>query len=368
MIKRTIEISRDKTHLSVRHRQLVIRREEQTLATIPCEDLGVVVVDQQQSTYTHAALSTLMEHDAVVVICGRDHTPVGVLLPLSDHNQVVWRVQEQVATARPIQKQLWKQLVQAKILAQARNLSQDSPSRRKMEQLARDVKSGDTSNHEAQAARIYWGAWLSEADTHLPVRQSMAARIPEQPQNGDRNHHANDSPRPDTIDSQKAERFLRDPDTPGLNTLLNYGYSIVRAAVARALVSAGLHPALGLHHSHRGNPFCLADDVMEPLRPLVDARARQLFWAGQTDLDQATKAELLEVLTEEVRLGRETGPLMVCLQRCVMSLVKCYQGTAKRMLIPVAQSERDCDSDGVTPSEKQSMLPFENHLDDLETL
>lgn len=143
------------------------------------------------------------------------------------------------------------------------------------------------------------------------------------------------------------ERFRRDPDGAGLNSLLTYGYAILRAAVARSIVAAGLHPALGLHHSSRGNPFCLADDLMEPLRPLVDVRARDLFWAGHHELDQPTKAQLLELLADEVVLGNETGPLMVSLHRYVNSLVKCYQGTSKRLLIPLAavQAAVGCEID-----------------------
>ncbi len=308
VIKRTIEISREPAHLAVRYDQLLLQRGGATVSSIPCEDLGMVVVDHPQTTYTHAALSSLMESDAVVVICGSNHLPLGLLIPLADHTQVVWRIQDQVAVSKPVQKQLWKQIVQAKILAQASNLADDSPPRRKLELLAKEVKSGDTANHEAQAARIYWSAWLVNVDDvpHIPT-----------------------------------ERFRRDMDGEGINSLLNYGYTIVRAAVARALVSAGLHPALGLHHSNRGNPFCLADDLMEPLRPLVDVRVRELYWAGQTELDQPTKARLLELLTQEVETDGETGPLMVSLHRFVASLVKCYGGTCHRLEIPVSCNSAD---------------------------
>ncbi len=163
MIKRTIEISREPAHLSVRMNQLTLRRLEQTVGTFPCEDLGVVVVDHPQTTYTHAALAALAQADATLVVCGHDHLPVGVLLPLADHTQVVSRVKEQIAIGKPLCKRLWKQIVQAKIRRQAANLASSSPSQLRLLRLADSVRSGDPTNAEAQAAKVYWSAWLTEA-------------------------------------------------------------------------------------------------------------------------------------------------------------------------------------------------------------
>lgn len=300
MIKRTIEISQSPAHLTVKLDQLLVQPHDQPAEShrsIPCEDIGVVLVDHQQTTYTHAALSRLVDFDAVVVVCGRDHLPNGILLPLSDHSQVVWRIHDQLSISKPLQKQLWKQLVQAKIRAQAMNLPDGSPKRGQLLAMVRRVKSNDSSNHESQAARIYWSSWLP-------------AEI----------------------------KFRRDRDGDPPNNMLNYGYSVVRASIARALVAAGLLPALGLHHHNRSNAFCLADDLMEPLRPMVDLRVRQLFLDHhRRDLDQPTKAGLLEVLTwpvmtEGISGGR--GPLMVAIQRMVGSLVRCYQGHTRSLVIP----------------------------------
>jgi CRISPR-associated protein Cas1 len=310
VIKRTIEISREPAYLTTQHKQLVLKRDGQIVGSIPCEDLGMVVVDHPRTTYSHAALTSLVESAATVVICGRDHLPQGILLPFGDHTEVVWRIHDQIAVRVPLRKRLWKQLVQAKILAQARNLAQNSAPRRKLVNLARAVRSGDPANLEAQAARVYWSAWLIN-----PPEGCV----------------------PDEV------AFSRDPDGRAPNSMLNYGYAIVRAAVARALVAAGLLPALGLHHSNRSNAFCLADDLMEPLRPLVDARVRVLHFAGRTELDQPTKAALLELLTLEVRMaGREqiAGPLMVALHRMIASLVRCYSAGEKRLEIPVPCTSR----------------------------
>ncbi len=298
MIKRTIEISREPLHLAVKLDQLQLWRpapESGLVASIPCEDIGFVVVDNPGATYSHAALARLVDFGAVVVLCDDKHLPSGLLLPLSDHTEVVWRLREQIALRKPVRKQLWRQIVVAKIRAQAANLPQDSPARRRLLALAREVKSGDATNIEAYAAKLYWSAWL----------------CPETP-------------------------FHRDPDSSeGVNAMLNYGYAVVRAAVARALVSAGLHPALGLHHRNRGNAFCLADDMLEPLRPLVERAVRALSRAGQTALDPACKRELLSLLTATVRVGDQTGPLMVGLHRTMASLVRCIQGQEKRLLLPI---------------------------------
>ncbi|MBU4270677.1 MAG: type II CRISPR-associated endonuclease Cas1 [Planctomycetes bacterium] len=290
----------------------------------------MLVVDQPQSTYTHAALAALVRSGAVLVVCGRDHLPAGVLLPLADHCQVVWRVAEQVAISKPLRKRLWKQLVRAKIRAQAQNLPATRPARKKLLELARQVRSGDPTNVEAQAAKVYWRHWLPD--------------VP----------------------------FRRDTDGKGLNSLLNYGYAILRAAVARALVAAGLLPAIGLFHSNRSNAFCLADDLIEPLRPLVDRRVRELregdcpnfLGAAEErptgrpgcrengtvpfvpELNPETKRGLLKLLADPVRMGHQRGPLMVNLHRMVASLVRCYQGESDRLEIPRACTSADTDACG----------------------
>jgi CRISP-associated protein Cas1 len=302
VIKRTLEISREPAHLSVRDEQLVLKRDGQVVGQVPCEDIGVVLVDHPQTTYTHSALAKLAESDAALVICGRDHLPVAILLPMADHSQVVWRLDAQLSVGRPLRKQLWRQLVVAKILAQARNVPVDQPAHRKLLALAREVRSGDPTNIEAQAARVYWCNWLWSA---------AADETPE---------------------------FRRDPDLPGLNGFLNYGYAVLRAALARAIVAAGLLPSLGLHHRNRSNSFCLADDLIEPLRPLVDDRVRELHRQGYEELHQPAKAALLEILADRVLLADDVGPLMVQLHRYVASLVRCFTGEARELEIPVADS------------------------------
>jgi CRISPR-associated protein Cas1 len=296
MIKQTVEISAEPVHLASRMGQLVFQRKDKVVGQTACEDVGMVVVDHPQTTYTHQALSQLAASDAVLVICGDNHMPIAMMLPLADHTQIVWRVHDQIELAKPMRKQLWRQLVVAKIFNQAMNLPEEYPARSALLAMSRRVKSGDPENLEAQAAKTYWSNWLWP------------------------------------------EEFRRDSDQEGVNSFLNYGYAIVRAAVARAIVSAGLMPCLGLHHCNRSNHFCLADDLIEPWRPFVDDRVREMWRAGYDTLNQPAKAELLKLLEMSVMLGGEKGPLMVAMHRFVGSLVRCYAGESKMLEVPVACS------------------------------
>lgn len=329
MIKRTIEISQEPAHLSIRNDQLLIQpfdRELDARRSIPCEDIGVVLVDHPQVTYTHATLARLTEYGAVLVCCGRNHLPASILLPVADHTQVVWRVQDQIdgLNRKPLRKRLWQQLVQAKIRGQAANLPEGMNPRRTLEAIAQSVRSGDAGNAEAHAARVYWAAWAPALDNGGVFRRDTDGGDP-------------------------------------LNAMLNYGYTVLRAALARVIVGAGLLPMLGVHHSNRGNAFCLADDLIEPLRPIVDRQARYLYEAGRRDLDTTTKAGLLQLLTERVDLEGDRGPLMVSLHRYVASLAACFGGERADLLIPAAAPElapsasrpkRRPPSAAVAPSER----------------
>jgi len=301
MLKRILEISREPAHLSASLGQLLLKRDGALLASVPCEDLGVVVVDHPQTTYSHAALAELTQNDTVLVICGQNHLPCGILLPISDHSLIVTRLNAQLSMTLPTKKRLWQQIIKAKILAQAENLPDDSKTSKRLRQLATRVRSGDPDNREAIAARFYWSAWLMES-------------------------------------AEAAEEwtgFRRDPDGKGINSLLNYGYAILRASLARAISSSGFHPALGLQHSNRSNAFCLADDLIEPLRPLVDAQVRSLVFSGESEMTQSVKAVLLGLLNEEVMTGNNTGPLSIAIQRYVSSLVAVANQESRDLTIPV---------------------------------
>lgn len=291
MIKRTVEISSGPAHLALRHGQLVVRRRDQPPATVPCEDLGVLIIDEQATTITAGLLAALMKHGGTLIICDASHHPAGLLLPLVGNDLQTERLRAQVEASRPLGKRLWQQIVRAKIRMQAANLAPDQPQYNRLLALVGDVRSGDPSNIEAQAARIYWPALLGQD-------------------------------------------FRRDPDGPPPNNLLNYGYAVLRAAVARAIVAAGLHPSLGFHHRNRYNPFCLADDLMEPFRPLIDARVRHLAGMGCLQINPQSKRELLRILGEPVRVGGHSGPLMVALHRTAASYCQCLTGQARTLDLP----------------------------------
>lgn len=324
MIKRTLEISQTPAHLSAKLEQLTIQPFEQDKSaqrSVPAEDIGVVMVDQPRSTFSYHALSTLMRYGAAFVICGRDHLPLGLMLPMADHSQVVWRIQDQAAASKPLKKRLWQQLVQAKVAAQARNLDHAPAAARQLQRMVSEIRSGDATNVEGQAARIYWASWLEDSAT-TGLASSVTAGT--------------------GMVALRSAPFRRDPDgTDPLNAMLNYGYSVLRAALGRALVASGLIPALGLHHRNRSNTFCLADDLIEPLRPLVDHEVRACYQYGWRELTQGAKARLLSILTHPVVVDGQQGPLMVSLHRYVGSLVHCYQTAAKKLVIPVAAYDDD---------------------------
>ncbi len=308
MIRRSVEISREACHLAVRDEQLVVLRRggcpEDAARRIPLEDLGVLMVDQRETTYTHSALVKLADHGAALVVCGADHLPCGMLLSLSTNTELLGRLDTQLSASKPRRKRLWSAIVGAKIRAQAENLTHAPEVRSRLLAMSRRVRSGDPDNLEAQAARAYWPA-LFDGVSGVP---SPFRRRP-----GER-------------------------DAPPPNNLLDYGYAALRAALGRAIVSAGLLPALGVQHRQRSNPFCLADDLIEPLRPMVDARVRMLASKGQVALDQPTKAEILRLLTDTVRVGDAAGPLGVAVVRYVASFVRVLAGEAEVLEVPVAEA------------------------------
>lgn len=321
MIKQTIEISRQPAHLSSRLEQLVIQPFEQDKSaarTIPCEDIGVVVVDHPKVTWSHHALAKLVESGAVVVVCGPKHLPAGILMPMPEHSEVVCRIHDQIAATQPTQKRLWQQVVRAKIRAQAENLAPGTAAYRRLRALVKEVRSGDGTNVEAQAARVYWQA-LFASDGRGSVK----------------------------ADQSRFRRDIKGGDP--VNVMLNYGYAILRAAMARAIVAAGLAPAVGIHHHHRANAFCLADDLIEPLRPMVDARVRERWLRGQDQLDQPTKAHLLHVLVQPVCVREDSGPLMIGLSKMVASLVRCLRGEERHLCIPQCVKDQGADSASSIP-------------------
>jgi CRISPR-associated protein Cas1 len=308
MIKKTLCFS-NPAYLSLRNAQLVIKLPEvekaeslsddfkkATVVTRPIEDLGVVVLDHQQITITSGALEALLENNCAVITCDSNHMPVGLLLPLVGNSTQNERFRDQLDASLPLRKQLWQQTIQYKIRNQTAVLKECSDAETKCMQVwANDVRSGDPDNLEARAAVYYWKSLFG----HIPL-------------------------------------FIRDREGVSPNNLLNYGYAILRAVVARALVASGLLPTLGIHHHNRYNAYCLADDIMEPYRPYVDRLVYFITEQYGTDveLSKDIKAELLSIPSLDIVIGGKRSPLMVGVAQTTASLYKCFSGELRKIAYP----------------------------------
>ncbi|MBF1581248.1 MULTISPECIES: type II CRISPR-associated endonuclease Cas1 [Prevotella] len=305
MIKKTLYFG-NPAYLSLRNGQLVIRLPEvekaelpdiikqETIRTVPIEDIGVVVLDNKQITITQGALAELVANSAAVITCDSKCMPTGMLLPLSGNTLYQERFRNQIEAAIPLRKQLWQQTVKAKIENQAYCLQKNtSKSFVPLHVLARKVRSDDADNHEAQAAAYYWKNLFSDG-------------------------------------------FTRDKDGIPPNNLLNYGYAILRAVIARALVGSGLLPVYGIHHHNRYNAYCLADDIMEPYRPFVDDLVISTMKKMEVsdDLTVALKREMLSIPVLDVVIGGKRSPLMIAAGLTTASLAKCYNGEAREISYP----------------------------------
>jgi len=268
---------------------------------VPIEDIGVVILDNQQITITHAALAALLQNNAAVITCNDTHHPVGLFLPLDGHDIQSERFRHQITATEPLKKQLWQQTVSAKILNQAAILNERGIETDNMLHWAKSVRSGDPDNYEGRAAAYYWQYIFGP------------------PADGN---------------------FFRRREGEAPNNLLNYGYAILRAMVARSLVGSGLLPTLGIHHRNKYNAYCLADDIMEPYRPYVDKLVCEIVDDGEDFefLTIALKARLLGMAERDVHIEKDHSPLMVGLQRTTASLAKCYEGKSRKILYPVMPS------------------------------
>ncbi len=296
MIKKTLYFG-NPSYLSLWNEQLVIERPgEESRTTRSMEDIGVIVLDHKQITITQGAIEKLLQYTCALITCDSRHMPAGLLLPLYGNTVQSERFRDQIAASLPLKKQLWQQTVQQKIRNQAHVLSSlRGCVVKNMQVWANQVRSGDPDNLEARAAAYYW--------------KNMYDFIPD---------------------------FTRDPEGVSPNHLLNYGYAILRAIVARALVISGLLPTLGIHHSNRYNAFCLADDIMEPYRPYVDELVAQIV-AEEGDFCMLTKdikARLLTLPVLEVKIGGQRSPLMVAVSQTTASLYKCFSGESRKIIYP----------------------------------
>lgn len=311
MIKRTLYFG-NPAYLNVRLAQLEIRLPEvekndsmpelfkaSAVKRIPIEDIGVVVLDNKQITITQGALGALLDNNVAVVTCDEHRMPSGLMLPLEGNTTQSERFRDQIEASSPLKKQLWQQTIQAKILNQSSVLyRQRSLDCGNMETWAKQVKSGDADNLEGRAAAFYW--------------QNLFGEI---------------------------KGFRRDREGVPPNNLLNYGYAILRAVVARSLVGSGLLPTLGIHHHNRYNAYCLADDIMEPYRPYVDKLVAEIVDSGAdiTHLTTELKGKLLAIPVLDVVINGRRSPLMVGVGMTTASLYKCYSGEIRKIAYPMME-------------------------------
>lgn len=282
--------------LSLRNEQMVIHTKEapDTRKSVPIEDIGVVVLEHQQTTVTLPLLNALSDNNVAVILCGDNRMPNAMLLNLDSNKTQGESYRAQVEASEPLKKGIWKQVVEAKIRNQAALLRKLGRDGDRLKPCYMQVKSGDTDNREGMAARIYWPELFGR-------------------------------------------EFVRSREGAEPNNLLNYGYTILRAAVARALMGSGLLPAFGIFHRNRYNAFPLADDVMEPYRPFVDELVYRLYTEGKTQLTREVKGELLRILFADTRFDKVSRPLDVGLTFTSASLAKCFAGTRKKILYPLLE-------------------------------
>ena len=304
MIKRTLYFG-NPAYLSLSSRQLVIRKSEsqkegaqgENICTRAIEDIGVIVIDHPQITLTSALIAALLDNNVALITCDSHHMPTGLLLPLSGNTIQSERFQAQVSASLPLKKQLWQQTVKQKIANQSTILRQfTSAETGCMDKWSNDVRSGDADNLEGRAAAYYWK----------------------------------------NLFAQEIDHFKRGREEAAPNHLLNYGYAILRAIIARALVSSGLLPTLGIHHHNRYNAYCLADDIMEPYRPYVDAHVLVLLRQKgfQEELTQEDKAYLLQIPTLDVCVEGKRSPLLVAASLTTASVAKCFTGELRKISYP----------------------------------
>jgi CRISPR-associated protein Cas1 len=307
MIKRTLYFG-NPAYLSTRDEQLVINFPNAAgvddltkMNTIPIEDIGVIILDNQQITISHFLIAKLLANNAALITCDATHHPTGLMLNLDGNQLQSARFKAQTEATLPLKKQLWQQTVKAKLKNQASLLNKLGKNHENIIRWSEEVKSGDTENLEARASVYYW--------------KNLFAGIKS---------------------CEDLEYFKRERDGLPPNNLLNYGYAILRALVARSLVGSGLLPTLGIFHRNQYNAYCLADDIMEPYRPYVDELVYSIIANGENykDMNTSIKKQLLMIPSVDVVIEGERSPLMIGVQRTTASLSKCFEGKSRKILYP----------------------------------
>lgn len=295
MIGRIVEVADDRRHLFLNRGFMVVQDtdgERQELGQVPLDDIAAVIANAHGLSYTNNLLVALAERGAPFVLCAANHNAVGMLLPIEGNFEQSRRIEAQIGASQPVHKRLWAAVVRSKLEQQASALEAAGAPTAPLLALVRKVKSGDPDNMEAQGARRYWGLLFGNS-------------------------------------------FRRDQNGDGLNGLLNYGYTVLRATTARAVVAAGLHPGIGLHHSHDNNAMRLVDDLMEPFRPVIDIKVWQLWRNGEQNVSPGTKRALVRTLYDDMQSNAGATPVMVCIQKLATSIAQVYLGQRDKLDLPL---------------------------------
>jgi CRISPR-associated protein Cas1 len=294
VIGRIVEVADDRRHLFM-HRGFMVVKDtalSQEIGQVPLDDIAAVIANSHGLSYTNNLLVALAERGAPFVLCAANHNAVGMLLPIEGNFEQSKRIEAQLAASLPTHKRLWAAVVRSKLAQQAAALEAAGAPTAPLTALAAKVRSGDPDNREAQGARRYWGLLFG----------------------GD---------------------FRRDQQGGNLNGLLNYGYTVLRATMARAVVAAGLHPSVGLHHSHDNNAMRLVDDLMEPFRPIIDLKVWQLHRNGEEVVTPESKRALVRTLYDDMQTASGATPVTVCTQRLAVSLAQVYLGERDKLDLPL---------------------------------
>lgn len=295
MIGRIVEVADDKRHLFLHRGFMVVRDtdgERKELGQVPLDDIAAVIANAHGLSYTNNLLVALAERGAPFVLCAANHNAVGMLLPIDGNFEQSRRIEAQIAASQPTHKRLWAAVVRSKLEQQAAALEAAGAPTAPLTALVRKVKSGDPENMEAQGARRYWGLLFGED-------------------------------------------FRRNQNGDGLNALLNYGYTVLRSATARAVIAAGLHPGIGLHHSNDNNAMRLVDDLMEPFRPVIDLKVWQLWRNGEQHVTPETKRALVRTLYDDMQSSAGATPVTVCMQKLATSIAQVYLGQRDKPDLPL---------------------------------
>lgn len=298
MIKRTLYFG-NPAYLKTANEQLIIEMQDSgETKPVPIEDIGILILDNTQITITQVLMAKLLANNTALITCDHTHHPVGLMLNLDGNNLQSQKFKVQIDASVPLKKQLWQQTVAQKIYNQAMVLKSQRAENKLLLNLSKEVKSGDSENYEGQAAAYYW--------KHVF---------------------------PDFLEFRR-ERYGANP-----NNLLNYGYALLRAMVARSLVGSGLLPTLGIHHRNQYNAYCLADDIMEPYRPYVDKVVCGIIRQNGKFLEMtpSMKTELLKIPQMDVKINGQKSPMLMAIQRTTASLSKCFEGVSKKIIYPVME-------------------------------